>query len=117
MILIEPTSTSNTTRSISVFLRSNDVNEVIIIRESINKNVNPIIVDQTHSSGNASNISLSFSEDDLIEGELYSIKVKDSQGGIIYRDKLFATSQTDYSINDGQYQQYNSVDNEYITLD
>lgn len=34
---------------------------------------------------------------------------------IVYKDKIFCTSQTDYSINDGDYIQHSS-NNDYITL-
>jgi hypothetical protein len=51
---------------------------------------------------------------DLQENRFYNLTVYNSTE-IIYRDKLFCTSQTNYSINNGAYTQ-NESNNDYITL-
>ncbi len=58
----------------------------------------------------------------LTEGEFYILEVKDGTA-VIYKDKVFCTDQTInqanndyYSINDGEYVQEDSFDNDYIIL-
>ena len=62
-------------------------------------------------------ISLSFLE----EGETYYIEI-DNEGSLLYRDKIYATSQTDFKVKHKQslndYEQYNELDdNTYIIRD
>lgn len=58
----------------------------------------------------------------LTEGEFYILEVKDGTA-VIYKDKVFCTDQTInqanndyYSVNDGEYVQEDSFDNDYIIL-
>ena len=58
----------------------------------------------------------------LTEGDFYVLEVKNS-GAVIYKDKVFCTGQTIdqsnndyYSINDGEYVQEDSYDNDYIII-
>lgn len=49
-----------------------------------------------------------------VEGEFYKYSVYDDQGDLSYVGSIFVTSQTDYSINNGEYTE-NTTTNEYIT--
>ena len=58
----------------------------------------------------------------LTEGEFYILEVKDGTA-VIYKDKVFCTDQTInqanndyYSVNDGEYVEEDSFDNDYIIL-
>ena len=58
----------------------------------------------------------------LTESEFYTLEVKNGTA-IIYKDKVFCTNQTInqsnndyYSVNDGEYVQEDSFDNDYIIL-
>lgn len=50
----------------------------------------------------------------VVEGEFYKVTIYDDQSNLSYIGSIFATSQTDYSINFGKYTE-NTTDNEYIT--
>lgn len=58
----------------------------------------------------------------LTEGDFYTLNIKDA-GAVIYKDRVFCTDQTInqtnndyYSVNDGEYVQEDSYDNDYIIL-
>jgi hypothetical protein len=51
---------------------------------------------------------------DLKENRFYNLTIYDNNE-IVYRDKVFCTSQINYSINNGEYIQ-NETNNDYITL-
>lgn len=54
----------------------------------------------------------------LVEGRFYTFEVLDGST-LIYRGKIFCTSQTDYdkyTTNDGVYTEEQSYDNEFIIL-
>tara|TARA_R110002049_G_scaffold6595_4_gene41344 strand:+ start:9376 stop:9795 length:420 start_codon:yes stop_codon:yes gene_type:complete len=57
----------------------------------------------------------------LIEGRFYDIKITNTSGTVIFRDKIFCTDQTIdqetnnyYDVNQGQYIQNTSGNNDYI---
>ena len=59
----------------------------------------------------------------LTEGDFYTLEIKEESGVVIYKDKVFCTDQTInqtnndyYSINNGEYVQEDSFDNDYIIL-
>jgi len=51
---------------------------------------------------------------DVAEDEFYKYKIYNDQGELSYVGSVFVTSQTDYSINNGEYTE-NTTENEYIT--
>lgn len=58
----------------------------------------------------------------LTEGDFYTLEVKNGSS-VIYKDRVFCTDQTInqsnndyYSVNDGEYVQEDSYDNDYIIL-
>lgn len=52
---------------------------------------------------------------DLVEGNYYTLKVYDDTDEVIYRDRVFVTNQTNYSVNDNIYVEY-PTDNEFIII-
>lgn len=72
------------------------------------------LVVTTESYYSTIDVSLEF----LVEGETYYIEIA-NDGNLLYRDKIYATSQTDYKVKHKQsqnnYEQYNELDdNTYI---
>jgi len=51
----------------------------------------------------------------LVEGNYYTLKVYDDSNEVVYRDKVFVTNQTTYSVNDGEYITH-TTDNEFIII-
>lgn len=50
----------------------------------------------------------------VAEGDFLKYTIYDDQSNVSYVGSVFVTSQTDYSINDGEYTE-NETENEYIT--
>ena len=120
MTILTPTSTSDTQRVMVLFLREDNIGSVKITREDTNKVLTPTIDSQTHNEGEASEITLSFDEDDLVEDNYYSVKISNSSDKTIYRGKLYITSvdNGNISLNTDSYIQYTTTDNnnEYIII-
>ncbi len=120
MTQLTPTTTNDTQRVMVLFLRENNIGSVEIIREDTNKLLTPTLDSQVHNEGGASEITLSFDEDDLVEDNYYSVKISNPSDKIIYRGKLYITSVEDgnISLNTDSYIQYTTTsnNNEYIII-
>ena len=105
MIILKPISTAQTIK----FIGREDACDSIILRDE---------QDNTEVTLNAtfSVDSYYLSADiifDLQEDRFYNLTAYNGSN-IVYKDKIFCTSQTDYSINNGDYVQHSS-NNDYIT--
>jgi len=108
MIILKPISTAQTLKFIA---RENEADSVIIRDEQ--NNTEATISGTFTVSTYYLTASLTFS---LEEGKFYNLKVLNGTD-IVYRDKIFATSQTlsEYSINSGDYIEH-SDENQFITI-
>lgn len=109
---------SEIAQTISILPRSNDLSNPIDVRirrdgdgtEETLLNVTAVV--------NVNHLDLTFTPTILTEGYGYFLEVT-TNGNLIYRDKIYATTQTNFkvkhNISSGEYQEYNSIDdNTYI---
>lgn len=89
--------------SITIKLRSESTNEIDTISS----------VSTTENNGYLT-FSTSYA---LIENTFYELTILDGSS-VIYKDKVFCTDQTisTYSVNDGEYIEEDSYDNDYIII-
>ena len=120
MIKLLPTDSQSLSRSLLLYMRSDDASVVTLVRESTNKSITPSLDSIIVSNGKATQLDLTFTEEDLLQDEFYSLKVEDVSGDVIFKGKIFVTDAStteDYSINQSEYVSYVSDDNDYITID
>lgn len=111
-------TTSTSSQTLSFIPRVYVSSATMKIRDEVKNTTTSSAVSLTHALGYSS-LSHAFS---LAEGKYYELTIL-SGSNVIYRDKIFCTDQTIdqdtnsyYTINESQYTQEDSYDNEYITI-
>ena len=105
MIILKPIATPQTIK----FIAREDICDSLVLRDEQNNTEVTILCDFT--------LNKYYLTDDLIfdlkEDRFYNLTAYNGSN-VIYKDKIFCTSQTDYSINNGDFVQHES-NNEYLT--
>ena len=121
MIRLLPTSNSQTINIVPRDYSSPSGNYIVITEDGTGKSeeIGPI---NGSLSANGNFVVLSFASTILKAEQTYSLVFKDSEGGLLFRDKAYCSSQTNdeavHTLNTDLYEQFQgSSDNEYIVLE
>jgi hypothetical protein len=90
---------------------------ITLVNENTNEQVTTTITSSSNSNGYL-NITLTTAAGELYEGGYYILTLKDGQGNIVFRGRVFCTSQepTEYTINDGEFTFAPALDNQFIIV-
>lgn len=106
-------TTSTGDQTFKVIPRSYPASVTVKLREDVTNTETTYTVNPTEEKGKMV-ITQAFS---LQEGSYYDLTLLDGSD-VIYKDKIYCTDQTisSYSVNNGEYTQESSYDNDYIVI-
>ena len=116
MIVLTPSTSPQT---FSCIPRNNTFNVMELTDEQTNETI-PVAITSSTSSAYVSTITATFNSSSLqlIEGHTYLLELRNALSEIIYKDKIFCTSQplVTFSVNNNQYVS-NSTTNDFIVYE
>ena len=118
MTILEPTSSA---QSIKVWPRDSSFSiatgTLSLVNENTNEALSVNVVSATNNNGYLA-LSVTTTAGDLYEGGYYILTLKNGQGDILFRGRVFCTAQVpdEYSLNDGEFTFAPALDNQFIIL-